>query len=230
MDKYAIEFKNVSFNYNYKEKILDNVSIKILKREIIGIMGESGQGKSTILKLINGLIPKRISGVKTGGIFINGKNNDTLPLPVISTIVGSVFQNPDDQIVFPEVEDELAFGPENLCLDKEVILRRIEEVLSDLEISHLRHRNPNNLSGGEKQLVNIAAIMTMGADIILLDESLSFLDENGKDKVLNTLQSLRNQGKTIIMVDHDYKNLKIADRILLLESKDLCEVNNYGKI
>jgi len=226
MAKHAIEFENVAFNYPKKDLILEDISIKISKGEMVGIIGESGQGKSTLLKLVNALIPKRISGKKQGKIFIDGKDNDSLNLPEISTIVGSVFQNPDDQIVFPQVEDELAFGPENLCLPKNEILQRIDKVLSDLEINRLRYGNPNNLSGGEKQLVNIAAIMTMGADILLLDEALSFLDEEGKSKVLHTLSILKNRGKTIIMVDHDYKNLKGADRILLLNNKKLCEVKN----
>ncbi len=224
MVRHAIEFTNVTFNYPKKEVILENINNIINQGEMVGIIGESGQGKSTLLKLVNGLIPKRISGKKEGKVFINGRDNDLLSLPEISTIVGSVFQNPDDQIVFPQVEDELAFGPENLCLPKKEILRRIERVMSDLEISHLRYRNPNNLSGGEKQLVNIAAIMTMGADILLLDEALSFLDEKGKDKVLHTLSLLKNKGKTILMVDHDYKNLRSADRILLLDNRKLCEV------
>lgn len=224
MVRHAIEFTNVSFNYPNKDVILKDINDIIQKGEMVGIIGESGEGKSTLLKLVNGLIPKRISGKKKGKVFINGKDNDLLSLPEISTIVGSVFQNPDDQIVFPQVEDELAFGPENLCLPKNEILERIDKILSDLNIHHLRYRNPNNLSGGEKQLVNIAAIMTMGADILLLDEALSFLDEKGKDKVLHTLSLLKSKGKTILMVDHDYKNLRIADRILLLNNGKLSEV------
>lgn len=225
MKEIVIEFKNVSFNYQENECLLKDVNLSIHKGEMVGIIGESGKGKSTILRLINGLITKRISGNKKGEVLIKNKNIDKLSLSKISTMVGSVFQNPDDQIAFQLVEDELAFGPENLCLPKEEILDKIESSLKRLGISHLRYRNPNNLSGGEKQLVNIAAIMTMGADILLLDESLSFLDTDSRERVLEAINLLRNKGITILMVEHDYDNLHYADKVYLLENKKLIEVN-----
>jgi len=155
MSNSEVELRNVSFYFDKGKPILQNLDLCVQKGEIIGIMGKSGIGKSTILKLINGLIPKRISGTKEGKVLIKGKDVENMTLAEISIIVGIVFQNPDDQIVFPVVEDELAFGLENLCYPKEEILKRIRLILSDLGISHLRDKNPNNLSGGEKQLVNI---------------------------------------------------------------------------
>jgi energy-coupling factor transport system ATP-binding protein len=223
MKNCEVELNNISFKFKSGKKIFEDLDLCINKGQIIGIMGKSGAGKSTLLKLINGLIPKRIQGSIEGNILIKGNNIKEMSLSEVSLMVGTVFQNPDDQIVFPVVEDEIAFGLENLCYPKEYILEKIDNVLHMMGIKHLRDRNPNNLSGGEKQLVNIASILAMGVDIILLDESLSFLDNDGKDRVKNALSEIKTANKTIVMVDHDYENLNIADKIYLLDNKKLYE-------
>ncbi len=226
MDSYAVEVEDLFVRFNSNNTpILCNLEIKIKKGQIIGIVGESGIGKSTFLKTLNGIIPKRQSCALEGKIHINGKNIDEISFTELSSLVGTVFQNPDDQIVFPLVEDELAFGPENLCISKDEIEKRISYVIEQLSIEDLINRNPNSLSGGEKQLVTLASILCLGADIILLDEALSYLDQKGKERVKRALTELRRLNKTIIMVEHDLDNLDIADSIYELDDGRFREVS-----
>jgi energy-coupling factor transport system ATP-binding protein len=193
--------------------ILKDINLEIEKGIIVGLIGKSGIGKSTLLKAINGIIPKREKAEVNGKIYINNKSIDEFSISEISVLVGTVFQNPDDQIVFPTVKEELAFGLENLCIKREAIVDQIQLVSEILNIEALIDRNPNSLSGGEKQLVTIASIMCMGADVLLLDEALSFLDDEGKRRVKLALHTLKQSGKTVVMVEHDLDNLSLADTI-----------------
>jgi len=217
-----LEGKNLSFSYNDKSsKIVDEININLEKGKVIGLVGLSGSGKTTLIQILNGLIPKRIQGFFEGSVILKGINFKDIELQDISREIGTVYQDPDTQLIFSCVEDELAFGPENLCMDKEKILIKIEEVLKLLNIEHLRYRNPNKLSGGEKQLIVIASVLTLDVDIVILDESMSQIDEKGKKLIKKGIESMRTSGKSILMVEHEIENLKIADEILLLKDGKL---------
>lgn len=217
-----LEGKDLYFRYNEKDPpVIDGVNITLEKGKVIGIVGLSGSGKTTLIQILNGLIPKRIQGSFDGSVILKGKDFNGIELQNISREIGTVYQDPDTQIIFSRVEDELAFGPENLCIEKEEILKKIEEALKLLNIEHLRYRNPNKLSGGEKQLVVIASILTLDVDILILDESMSQIDERGKKLIKKGIESMKSAGKAIIMVEHDIENLSIADEIFLLKDGKL---------
>lgn len=226
MSEYIIETKNLSFRYNTSSPfIIDNINLKIKKGQTIGIVGLSGSGKSTLINIINGIIPKRINGLLEGTVKINNESIDKKELHELVTSIGTVFQDPDCQILFSCTEDEMAFAPENLCFERLEIFDRIEKVCTLLDIGKLRNKNPNNMSGGEKQLIAIASVLTPDVDILILDECMSQIDEKGKILIKNTIKKLKAQGKTIIMIEHDFSNLEIADNIYLLNSGKLSVFN-----
>lgn len=213
----AVEVRNLSFKYkNSTNKILHNLSFIVEEGETVVIKGQSGCGKSTLLNCICGLIPNLYEGELTGDIFIWGKNIKDMTIVERVTNMGIIFQNPATQLFSPTIEDELAFGPENLCIDREEIKIRMNNLLKILGMESLKLENPNNLSGGQQQLIAIASVLMLEPKIILCDEIMSWLDEDSKIKVLELLISLKNKNKTIIMTDHQ-ENLKIPHRTILLE-------------
>lgn len=228
MKNIILEGKDLYFSYNEKEiPIINGINISLEKGKVIGIMGLSGSGKTTLIKILNGLIPKRIQGHFNGILLLKGKNFKTMTLQEISQKIGTVYQDPDTQILFSCVEDELAFGPENLCINRKDILKKIDYVLDLLAIEELRYRNPNKLSGGEKQLVVLASILTLDVDIIILDEAMSQIDAKGKQRIIEGIQRMKSAGKTIIMVEHTIENLSISDEILLLKEGKLQTFEGY---
>jgi len=222
MNKIALQAEKISFRYHENSPfILNHINLSLRKSEIIGIVGLSGSGKSTLISILNGIIPKRINGLIDGKVLINQEDIASKNLSELSTQIGTIFQDPDSQIVFSCVEDELAFGPENLCYDPIYIKNSIQNVVKTLGIEHLLYRNPNHLSGGEKQLIALASVLTLNAGIIILDETMSQIDEVGKKMIKNAVITLKNEGKAILMVEHDLNNLDIADQIILLTNGTL---------
>lgn len=214
---YALEAKNISFRFNAdSDYLLHGVNIQVKSGEVVGIIGMSGSGKTTLINILNGIIPQHLKGELSGIVEINGESIAGKGLSELAEAIGTVFQNPDDQIIFSCVEDEIAFGPENLCVDEQLIIKRIEKICSNLNINNLRYRNPNNLSGGEKQLVVIAAVLSLDVSILLLDECMSQVDEPGRKLILSAIHKLKQQGKAIIMVEHQFNNLAYADRVYAL--------------
>ncbi len=224
MSEYVIETRNLSFRYQQDSPmILDNVNLRIREGDLVGIVGLSGSGKSTLINIINGIIPKRINGIIEGQVLLKNDNIEAKELHQLVTTIGTVFQDPDCQILFSCAEDEMAFAPENLCFERLEIYKRIDHVCNLLDIGRLRDRNPNKMSGGEKQLIAIASVLTPDVDIVLLDECMSQIDQRGKELIKSTLKKLKDQGKTIIMIEHDFSNLENADNIYLLNKGILTE-------
>lgn len=224
MQHYALEAKNLSFRYKHDSPyILKNVNLKLQKGEIIGIVGLSGSGKSTLIQIMNGVIPKRVSGFLEGSVHFNGEDIADKDLAYLARKIGTIFQDPDCQILFPCAEDEMAFGPENLCYDPYAIIERINSTTKMLAIEQLRYRNPNTVSGGEKQIIALASVLTLNVGIMIFDESMSFIDERGKKLIKNAILKLKQQGKSILMVEHDLSNLEVADHIFLLKNGTLEE-------
>ncbi|MEX2704944.1 MAG: energy-coupling factor ABC transporter ATP-binding protein [Candidatus Freyrarchaeum guaymaensis] len=216
----AVEFENVSFSYpDTHEPAIRGINLEIEAGEFLGVVGASGSGKSTLCMCINGLIPRFFSGELVGTVRVFGRETGRFKPGELTKLVGMVFQNPDSQLFSSTVENEVAFGPENLMIPKEEILRRVNSSLERVGISDLRLRSPENLSGGEKQLVAIASTLAMEPDILVLDEPASQLDPQNRELVLNTIRRLHEEGMTVILVEHDTETLaEFADRIIVMKN------------
>ncbi|HBC92424.1 MAG TPA: ABC transporter ATP-binding protein [Pelotomaculum sp.] len=198
-------------------QILKDISFKVAPGEIVALIGLSGCGKSTLCLCLGGIIPHYLGGELTGQVLVNGKDTREYRVAQLALEVGLVFQDPDTQLFAPTVEDEIAFAPENLCLPAEEVGTRVNKVLDTLGISDLRKTNPNHLSGGQKHLVAMGAVLALEPSILALDEVMAQLDPAGKKTINKILVDLRRQGKTILMVEHDPETVSIADRVLVLE-------------
>lgn len=208
--------KNLCFSYPGKEPLFKDISIEVQEGEVLAITGSSGCGKSTLLYCLCGIIPRIFKGKLTGDILICGKHISDIPRYELAELLGIVFQNPECQLFCDTVEDEIAFGPENLCLSREEIGSRIDEVLQIVGMEKYRYSNPEKLSGGQKQLIAIASVLALKPRILLLDEVMSQVDTAGKELVLDCINRLKQRGHTFVMVDHDSGNLSAADKILKL--------------
>ncbi len=179
----------------------------------MGIAGKNGSGKTTLARLLNGLLLP-----STGRVMVNGMDTrQRRHIREIRRLVAMVFQNPDNQLVSPIIEEEIAFGPENLNLPPREVSRRVEEALQVVGLEDLRHKSPHMLSGGQKQRVAIAAALAMQPDYLVLDEPTSMLDQAGRRGILEYLWELNSkQGITIVLISHNMEDLAGADHIIML--------------
>ncbi len=215
-----ISLKNISFSYSNS---LDNAVIKDLNLEIrsgecVILAGESGCGKTTISKLINGLIPHYHSGTMAGDVLLGDKNTADMTLAEISRHVGSVFQNPRSQFFNIDTDSEIAFGCENLGMDPEEIRERVNRVVKEIHIEHLAGRNIFHLSGGEKQKIACASVNATDPDIFVLDEPSANLDLKTVDDLAEIIKLWKSRGKTVVVVEHRLHYLRnVADRIVYVK-------------
>ena len=216
-----IEFNNVCFRYEADEEgnqlplAVDNVTLVIEKGSFVAVLGHNGSGKSTLAKLTNAInIPE--SGIVT----VNGMDtSDEKLTDEIRKTVGMVFQNPDNQIVATIVEDDVAFGPENLGVEPSEIRRRVDNALKAVDMYEFRNSEPHKLSGGQKQRVAIAGVIAMQTECIVLDEPTAMLDPNGRKEVLSTIRKLNKEmGITIVLVTHFMDEAVTADRVIVMDS------------
>ena len=191
---------------------LTDVSIDVRRGEWLSIIGHNGSGKSTLAKLFNGLvIPGR------GEVTVDGlTTRDDEQRKRIRQIVGIVFQDPDNQLVATIVEEDVAFGPENLGLPRAEIHARVADAMKRLEIEDLRQRAPHQLSGGQKQRVAIAGVLAMRPMCLVLDESTAMLDPSGRAEVLGAAEALHREGVTIVAITHFMSEVSRADRVIVL--------------
>lgn len=218
-----IKVSQVSYSYSDNDtqeaqRVLKDISFEINEGEFVAILGHNGSGKSTLAKLLNMiLIPD------SGQIFVNGKDicdeemtdEDILEL---RKNIGMVFQNPDNQIVATIVEDDVAFGPENLGVPPMEIRARVDAALADVGMTSFARHEPHRLSGGQKQRVAIAGIIAMMPKCIVFDESTAMLDPMGRKEVMNSIVRLnREKGITVIMITHYMEEAAMADRIMVMD-------------
>lgn len=202
-------------------RALDGITLEITAGEFLGITGTTGSGKSTLCLALNGLVPQATGGVVRGDVIVGGWNTKTVPVPRLATRVGLVFQDPESNLVGLTVEDEVAFGPENLGLPPAVIAARIEWALAMVGMEAERQRASYQLSGGQKQRVAIAAVLAMRPEVLVLDEPSAQLDPVGKDEVATAIEALRRErggSLTLVLVDQDPELLaRLADRVVVLD-------------
>jgi energy-coupling factor transport system ATP-binding protein len=213
----VLKAEDITFKYGKHGNLLfSNLCFNLREARIVAITGPSGSGKSTLGYCLAGVIPDLIEGVYDGKVERKGQ-------------VGIVFQDPDTQIFFSAVEDELAFAPENLCVEREEIGDRIGKVLKDLGIEDLKESNPSRLSGGQKQLVALGSVLTLVPKILILDETLSQLDNAARLQVKRLLSELKAGGVAIVLIEHEKQNYDIADEVWLLEDGKMRMISNEGK-
>ncbi|MDY6367046.1 MAG: energy-coupling factor transporter ATPase [Clostridia bacterium] len=203
---------NVFFSYDKKRNVVSGVSFYVEKGEHVAVIGHNGSGKSTLAKLFNGLlIPDK------GKITVDGFTSaDAKSLFEIRKRVGVVFQNPDNQLVASIVEDDVAFGPENLGVPRAEIGERINFALKAVEMESFRRSSPERLSGGQKQRIAIAGVLALKPEIIVFDESTSMLDPKGREEVLSVSEKLKNDGVAVISITHYMEEAVRADRIYVI--------------
>lgn len=225
-----IEIKELTFKYSgSKKNALENVSLTIEKGDFVGLIGESGAGKTTLCSCINGLIPHHYTGDFYGSVKIQGTDTFDIEPGKLALKVGSVFQDVDSQLVSFFVEDEILFGLENFGIPKEQIEQRITAALESLEIQELRHREISTLSGGQKQKVAIAAILALEPDILVLDEPTGELDPASSVQIFKLLQKLnKEKGITIVVAEQKIMLLcEYVKKLIVLEKGTLI---HYGEI
>lgn len=228
-----ITFTNVSLIYpNSIETVLEDLSFKVMEGEFVLVMGSTGVGKSSLLRLINGLVPHHTGGILAGEITVQGISTRTVTPGGLAHLVGIVGQNPINGFVADKVEEELAFGMESLNVAPEIMRKRVEEVLDLLSLAHLRDRTIATLSGGEQQRVAIASALVMQPKILVLDEPTSALDPIAAEDVLGILQRLvHDLGLTVIISEHRLERvIQFVDRILLIDGKGKTTIGSPQEI
>lgn len=220
MKKPIIEFQNVSFRYDSEEEgvqlplVAENLNLQIHEGEFVAILGHNGSGKSTLAKLTNAILLPT-----DGKVLVDGMDTSDEELKIkIRQTVGMVFQNPDNQIVATIVEEDVAFGPENLGVEPKEIRRRVDESLKAVGMYEFRKREPHRLSGGQKQRVAIAGIIAMLPRCIVLDEPTAMLDPRGRQEVMSTMLKLnREMGMTVVFITHFMDEAVRADRVVVMD-------------
>ncbi len=221
MSEEFIKFENVSYRYENAEDepklplALENINITVNKGELVAVLGHNGSGKSTFAKLTNAiLVPE------SGKVTVMGMDTADEDLKYeIRRKVGMVFQNPDNQIVATIVEDDVAFGPENLGVEPSEIRKRVDDALKAVEMYGKRLAEPHNLSGGQKQRVAIAGVLAMETDGIVFDEPTAMLDPRGRQAVMDTILKInKEQGKTVMYITHFMDEAVLADRVIVVNN------------
>lgn len=217
----GIEIKNFSYKYPLEDKnVLENLNLKIETGEFWAIVGKNGSGKTTFCNALRRFVPDFYKGEVTGEIVVDGKILKDFSPKELVTKVGFVFQNPFTQIsgVKDTVFEEIAYGLENLAVEKEKIIKRVNETLKLLEIEHLKDKNPQEMSGGQKQRVALASIIVMDPEILVIDEPTSQLDPKGTQDIFKIINIMAKKGKTIILVEHKLELIaEYAEKIVVLD-------------
>lgn len=226
MNETFIKIENLSYSYDEDDgrtlPVLKNISLDIKKGEYLAILGHNGSGKSTLAKLLNMILVPTSGKIMVDGINITSSELSEDDIFELRKKVGMVFQNPDNQLVATIVEEDVAFGPENLGYQQSEIRKRVDDALDTVGMSEYAHHEPHRLSGGQKQRIAIAGIIAMSPECIIFDESTSMLDPSGRKDVLKTMEKLnRENGITVITITHYMNEAVKADRVVVLDDGEI---------
>ena len=226
-----IRLNNIKFTYDTGQKIINNINFTIKDGEVVLIAGISGSGKSTISKIINGLIPHYYQGHLLGNVFIDKNNSNNLDMVARTKLIGNVFQNPKTQFFNNDLESEIAFTLENLGVDPIVIREKVDNTILEFELEYLKDQLLHQMSGGQKQKIACASAVINSNKIIILDEPSSNLDYKSTNDLKDILLKLKKQGKTIIINEHRLYYLKdIIDRLIVINDGNIILDLNYNEI
>ena len=219
-----LEFNNVSYSYKTEDEEtmgVKNISLSVERGEFLVLLGHNGCGKSTLAKLTNGLLVPDRGTVRVDGI----STSDDDRIYEVRSKVGMVFQNPDNQMVASIIEDDVAFGPENLGVERSEIIKRVDWALSAVGMADRRKGTPFKLSGGQKQRIAIAAVLAMKPSVLILDESTAMLDPAGREEVLSVVKKLnKEEGMTVILITHYMDEATDADRVVVMNGGEIAAV------
>lgn len=213
----AIKLENVSFSYpmndGEEQKAVNGVSLDIEEGAFVALVGHNGSGKSTLAKLLNGLLAPT-----AGRVLVYGADTaDEKKIFEVRSSVGMVFQNPDNQMIATNVEDDIAFGPENLGVPREEIIKRVDWALEKVGMSEFRHATPFKMSGGQKQRLAIAGVLAIKPRVMVLDESTAMLDPKGREEVMQVVKQLNREEKmTVVHITHYMDEALDADRLIVM--------------
>ena len=230
MENNIIEVKNVTFEYSGGESpktVIKDFSIAFQRGSFTVILGRNGSGKSTLAKLLNGLYKPTV-----GDVFVDSINTKDEATEIeIKRRLGMVFQNPDNQLLASIVEEDVAFGPENLGFEPNEIRNRVDNALKAVDMYDYRQKSPHHLSGGQKQRVAIAGIIAMEPECIVLDEPTAMLDPRGRNEIIKTIEKLnKEKGITIILITHFMEEAQNADRIIVMDDGVIAADDKPAKI
>ncbi len=224
---YLVQLEDVTFSYPGGGTVIRNFNAGLRRGEIVALIGPNGSGKSTLAGLVAGLLVPQ-----TGRVLVDGMDTaDASALLEIRRRVGLVIQNPENQVVAARVEEDVAFGPENLNLPQAEVRRRVKYALEAVGLQHLRDKPPHMLSGGEKQRLAIAGLLALLPRCMVLDEPTAMLDPPGRREVMRVLRDLSAGGTAVLLVTHHMDEAAGADRVLVLgQNGTLLEDNNPGVV
>lgn len=214
----CVSIKNISFSYRKDYPVIKNLSLDIESGEYVSILGHNGCGKSTLARILVGLLFPKGGSVEVCGLELNAKN-----INEIRKKVAIVFQNPDNQFIGATVEDDIAFSLENMCVSREEMLTLVKEYASKVGMDNYLSKEPGYLSGGQKQRVAIADALVRNPDILILDEATSMLDPQGKQDILDLVNKMRedNPNLTVISITHDIEEAYLSKRIVLMNQGEI---------
>lgn len=218
MGDILLEAKDLHYSYSQGEEALHGVSFSLRKGEYLSLLGHNGSGKSTLAKLLSGLLE-----TKKGEIWILGEKLDRESYPRLRKNIGMIFQNPDNQFVASSVEEDIAFGLENMALPREEMVERVGRYARAVGMEEFLNRAPENLSGGQKQRVALAGVLAMEPKVIILDEATSMLDPKGKREIYSVIAIMResNPDLSLISITHDVEEASYSDRIIVLNRGEI---------
>ncbi len=229
----VISFQNFSYSYPTKRNVLIDINLKVYKGEVLGIIGPNGAGKSTFCKSLNGLVPHFYGGTVKGNVTVAGMDTLEHTVAELSTKVGIVFQEPENQLsgLALTVEEEVGFGLSMLGFSRELIKERVKEAIEKVGLKGLERRSPFELSGGQQQRLAIATVLAMKPEVMVLDEPVALLDPIGKYEVFSVLKELIKEGSTIIIAEHEIEELAyLTDRILFLKEGKIISLDNSRNV
>ncbi|MBQ8567075.1 MAG: energy-coupling factor transporter ATPase [Clostridia bacterium] len=223
-----IKFENVCYTYTGNDAepgmfAVHDLSLEIKEGEFVAILGHNGSGKSTTAKLMNMILAPNSGDIYVEGNKITGRELTDEDVFEVRKKIGMVFQNPDNQIVATIVEEDVAFGPENLGVPSQEIRKRVDEALDIVGMREYARHAPHKLSGGQKQRVAIAGVIAMKPKCIIFDESTAMLDPMGRKEVMNTIRRLNKEGMTVILITHYMNEAVLADRVIVMKSGEIYE-------